>query len=977
MAVRMKLDDLPFELTDDLPPFASEENRLLDRELKEKQAKLAQLNAQLEDNDARANAMMMHLKNVRQELQHAQALQSARQKEIETEEHLKQLAERETGRLVVEIRAIEKKKRELTDELSSLQTAIHGNHEKLSKIKREVKMDKEKELEEWLKVQTEKEDDKVALLKYSREDNIKVRDLSLEIERLFVEVQKKKGQLHSEVTETQGALLELDRTTASFKRLHVERQELLKQWEQSVLEMKFKDEELQQAQDRLQLTKQEMQAKQRQLREKENFAAQQTQDNKSTEKALHDLEREHSRLKEFHQNSKTQLTQFSDELAILRATLQKSSSDLRSTQAETSYVTKEIAAKQETLAAAQQQNRNIKERIRDVMELTGTKEEKAEQLLALVKREDQRGKELDKELKALKEFQFKRNQELHSFKTSEKQLTAELTGMKASVVNLSGKINQLESESQKQQAVIYTQEFQLQQLERKIRRAQGDRTEDEKEALLARIGQLTERLELETRKFNLLNSQIRRSQDELRQARQLLEDLTQDKRYLNTNIEDLTIFIDGTNTRLQAKVREKENVLVDENIIRLELNRLRGYLNDKADSVFTLENKHLQLQLVLEERNQEINAQRELLRMQLKQTEEERVSAKTELRERTSKVERLKNRYELLMIQMTAGMENEDNDSTANEVDADGALVGKNSQAFFVIKAAQRREELQNEGDALDAKIRQAEKEIRALENTLKLMDDRQQLYRQTLLQNQLDEKDVQQKLVLEEQYDAAIEKFKAKRAEVTTLQSELSELEGVLQMLTDTEHSKLSSISNWEKQIYSLDKTNNEQQQKRARAKQRLGKLVKEWRKRRNVRVNEMTPEEVELELRFMKDGVQLILARIEEIVADHSDVASFIHDQYQQADIKPPSRPVTRASSRSSVSRASVGTLRSGKAANFGSQHSLVNSIVSSAAHSRSTTSSTGCSSLSAHSSSHFDQANLAPQSNRSRLEKSKNVL
>jgi hypothetical protein len=53
----------------------------------------------------------------------------------------------------------------------------------------------------------------------------------------------------------------------------------------------------------------------------------------------------------------------------------------------------------------------------------------------------------------------------------------------------------------------------------------------------------------------------------------------------------------------------------------------------------------------------------------------------------------------------------------------------EHTQAYFVVKSAQEKEELQRKGDALDDEIRKAEKEIRALEKTLTMMEGKNQVW--------------------------------------------------------------------------------------------------------------------------------------------------------------------------------------------------------------------------------------------------------
>lgn len=117
----------------------------------------------------------------------------------------------------------------------------------------------------------------------------------------------------------------------------------------------------------------------------------------------------------------------------------------------------------------------------------------------------------------------------------------------------------------------------------------------------------------------------------------------------------------------------------------------------------------------MKERRNEIGIHTDMLRAQIRAAEDERQQISSELHERISKIDKLRKRYEILMVAM-APPEGEE----------------ERSQAYYVIKAAQEKEELQRIGDELDAKIRKAEKEIRALENTLRLMNNRNETYRKS-----------------------------------------------------------------------------------------------------------------------------------------------------------------------------------------------------------------------------------------------------
>ena len=88
---------------DDLPEFANEENRALHRQLKEAEKATVVVETELNETKERIGTMHEHLTSVNTEQLHTQRLVDAKIKEIETEDHLKQLAERGARRDVADL----------------------------------------------------------------------------------------------------------------------------------------------------------------------------------------------------------------------------------------------------------------------------------------------------------------------------------------------------------------------------------------------------------------------------------------------------------------------------------------------------------------------------------------------------------------------------------------------------------------------------------------------------------------------------------------------------------------------------------------------------------------------------------------------------------------------------------------------------------------------------------------------------------
>eukprot|EP00879_Flechtneria_rotunda_P003815 GHRR01004055.1.p1 GENE.GHRR01004055.1~~GHRR01004055.1.p1 ORF type:complete len:980 (+),score=386.14 GHRR01004055.1:396-3335(+) len=742
-----------------LPPFANAENRGLNAQIRGLEKQLQQLDLSVEENAGRVGVMGEHLKNVQQEITYTESRVEAERKEIDTEHHLKVMAGKETARIKSDLERLEREKLELSDRITSLQTSIFKGSEKLDQFKLLMNWNQE-ELDQWAIAQRQKEEDNQALEKYRRQDEGKMKEVGLQVEKLTQQVAAQKDALESEITDTQAAQIQLDRAAQDFRQLHQERQELIRQWDEAREAMKHRDQAIQVMAAAYAERKVLLKQKQADLDAQAYFLAGEQANNHELEAQITYYERELGKAREQQASEATKLDELANQVDLLQNTLAKAANDLAAAGNTNTAAQKDLDEKRQRLEAVRKRHTALKQQLEAEFGQLGSLEAKVSQLEAIRKREEQRLKGLQKDQDQLKKEQFKANQTLHLLRTREKELISELAGGQSQSKNLAARLKVLDEQLMRQSELMYTVDYNMQEIERRIARAGGHRSDDEARALNARIQQLTEVLEDVNAEHSMLLEQVKQAELHLHEARRANTALAADKRRVDETIERLQLETDSAARTLKIAVAEKERQLVDHDVMKLQVRRLRDVLSLHADEVYSLESRKAQLKLSLDERRHEIEVHRDGLKAELKLVREDIHRITLELRDRQQKVEVLGTKFDTLASKNRA-------------TDPEGGEP--KSQAYYIIKATQEREDLQVQGDALDAKITQSEAEVAALESTLAQMQATNTAFSTSLRHS--DSKEVrEQQRQLRQQLDASYDRLKALRQQEAAVLTELQQ---------------------------------------------------------------------------------------------------------------------------------------------------------------------------------------------------------
>ena len=866
-------DDDDDDEPDDLPDFANQENRSLHKRLKETEKQLAVQDGELAETKERIQTMSQHLIAVQEEQKTTQKLLESKLKEIETEDHLKQITERESSRFTAELQKLKRECTELADRATVLQAAILAGTEKLDAFR--VKMDmNQEELEQWALAARQKEEDNIALERYAKADENKNKALIMQLQKLQSRLQEAENELNESVTETQAKQVELDKTGAAFGKMHEERQSLISQWESALEAVRVRDEQVQKVQEELAKHKGELAQKQAVIKSAEEFLEREQKNNEEAEMAITNCERAISTAHEEKRTALAFVQEAEEQEALAKSALSQAAAEL-------AKLKNEYESDRQTLDKNREKLSNAKIDVDEANQELATSRDAAADLEKAAKRmedihtqEATRLRQKEREQQRLKERLFTQSQKLHSVQKKESNLKAEVEGARRLSRNVSNRVTQLDAQAMRQRELVYTVEFQYQMMERKVSRASGVRTPQQQNELKEKIGQLQQVLKEATAQVMTLQQQSKRLGNDHTRAIHHSKSLEVEGSKLKSSKDELDLSIELAEKELAAARQKRDESLISHDVLRLQVKRLRERLGKAIDAVFGLQNRKHQLNMSMEERQQEINVHMNVLRSQLRAAEDERSAAVKELTDRSRRAENLQSKYDVVRGRM--GFE-------------DGE---EQSQAYYVIKAAQEREELQRQGDELDNAILKAEKEIKALEKTCAHLFAKNASYKASFVPVASQTAEAERKLVLENEVRASVSEIRAQRLLQAELEEEIAQLEQTAHELT----ADLDALNNKKERALSessaFASTRVSTAGDLANARARVTTLVNEYRQAA-AGATTSGPDALELELSLRETRLANI-AMLEKLMSIGTDVPGYserLREVCADAGIPPPS--------------------------------------------------------------------------------------
>ncbi|XP_034044753.1 coiled-coil domain-containing protein 39 [Thalassophryne amazonica] len=866
----------------------SSENKSLIEEIHKKQKELIQLKNKLEKNNDQKQLTSDFLRNAKQELENTVALIGAKERDEELEKHHTALADREKGRLAQETAKLNNEIKSLAERKSMKENYIFKTQQKLVQFRNQMKWDQQT-MDAFLEESEQKDDDAMTIIKYAQQDEQRIKSLTLTIEKKTLEAKEKRKALDKESTEATSAQVALDKTIQNLQQMHLESHQLIHQWENTIKQRKQRDSEIHHCALQLAQANQNIREKNSIIKEKAHLLGAVRTNSRETERKKALSMQQNTKLQQEFKELESNCTKLQDEMKTCKGALDMKSADVKSEMSRISSMNQEIEDNNAKLKKARMHNAALEEKLKVVTQTSLTEEERSNQMDQVLADEEQAISELDIQLSEHRDELFRSKQHYQTLKTKEKDCVAQISRNNATLSDLERELRKLELQLLEQQRTMNSQESLIIVMRNKLSYLKGEDNSEKKEMVKKEIAELTCTLEEEKKTAKLITDGLKECEESVRYFRNDVEKAEAQKRDLTDKVEELQLICkNGEKDLVKFRLR-KEDTMVEHNIVKMQVMRVRNLLYNKTDNMISLEQNQLEMQKALKEREEEIRAFKEMLIKQHRTCDQEKQARSAELKETLSKIETMKKRLEVLTFTIAPPKGEEEK-----------------SQAYFFIKAVQEKEELKRERDSLDATIQKMELDNEALGNTTQLFNNSNSELHKSLKEATGSRSEHQEKLKLEMQLRMAEELLMFKNKQVEELQENLKKLNSVEEDQLQEERKATEILNHTKLLITKLNRDLASQQQQIDRARKQILKLTNRIHSAANTRTE--TSDEKDVKLREIREFNKNLNAMLNEAMECKPELRPVLEMYFLQVNQLLPSSVSTPISSKTNSARSSI---------------------------------------------------------------------
>ncbi|XP_036408811.1 coiled-coil domain-containing protein 39-like [Megalops cyprinoides] len=831
-----------------------QQKELLYKQIKKKQKEIVDLENQIKQHREQSQGLADFTKHVRKEVSRVQELCAAAEKDAESLMHDRAVMEREIGSLRQETATLDKELAALGKRRDAQKKNILTANRKLDRMTVQLMVDQQT-LDAEVKKMACREEDTMVLLNYTLKDQKKIK-------------------------------LEYDRTAELFQQVDRNMKEVKGHCETSSQHMSRRDKEMDQCIESLSLLKKAALERQNLTEEKRNLLDSLRKANSETDSRRAAACEHDAGLRAELQRKESRRVELLGECETLKCTVDRAAGEVKAAKTELDNLNAQVKEEDEKVKKARLQNDALKEKLEMLTAAAISAEKKAEEMEQSLKEAEQTNKEMDSQYFQRGVEMNKIALELQALRGQEQPRVAEISAGQAALSKLSQQQSTVERDYRQQKELLYKQDLQIVLLEKKVDELAANEDIKEVKGLRRKEAELTGALKEKQQEALTLRRQLQQQEMELRCAKKEAEKTSAEKSNLATKVEELGLHDDASDRELNRLRLKKQDTMVDENLLKLDVKRLRDEVQSQADKVVAMEMKRLQLEAGFKEKEAETAARREELRTQLKNAEQGRHKTRAELNEKLLQSQKMKEMYEAL---------------AASTMTFEGEEV---TLEQYMVKAAKRKEELQRRRDEWSNKLLQKEREVKALGNTVAVLKGRNEAIRTAPKTTEEYEK----KATLEQKHKALCDKYALQSQQQRDLRRDIkameTELEGLLQeevllMVTSDQNQTLI-----QDQCSELDA----QEEELNKAIKQSSELTEEIRSKNQTAAQ--TEEEKDVRLRELEDFSKQIDQLLLEAMEENADLRSVLQAQFleKKQDLPTPVFTSTPRSSDSSNSACSI---------------------------------------------------------------------